>query len=160
MSDPASITFGVVAPEQFATRAGIDILTDMLSGEAPQAQVGKLLGFRLVEAALGRAVFEGVPPAEFLNPFGTIAGGYHATILDAALGCAILSHLQPGNSMTTAEFKVTCLRPLTADTGTVRAEATALHAGRRLGAAEARLIDADGKLLAHATTTCLILPVP
>ncbi|MBZ0324782.1 MAG: PaaI family thioesterase, partial [Alphaproteobacteria bacterium] len=96
MSGPASIKFGVVPPAQFATRAGIDILTDMLSGAVPQAPVGKLLGFRLVEAALGRAVCEGVPPAEFLNPFGTVAGGYHATILDAALGCAVLSHLQPG----------------------------------------------------------------
>ncbi|MHA1113569.1 MAG: PaaI family thioesterase [Alphaproteobacteria bacterium] len=159
MDAPASTAFGAIPAEQFANRPGIDILTDMLAGTVPQPPVAKFLGFRLIEVSLGRAAFEGVPPADFVNPFGNIAGGYHATILDAALGCAILSQLKPGTSMTTVEFKVTCLRPLTADMGVVRAEATALHAGRRLGAAEARLIDTEGRLMAHGTTTCLIFPV-
>jgi uncharacterized protein (TIGR00369 family) len=109
-------------------------------------------------AEKGRAVFEGEPEAQHYNPIGSVHGGYAATLLDSALGCAIFSTLHKGDSWTTLELKLNFVRSLTKDTGRVRAEGRIIHRGRTVATSEGDLKDASGKLYAHATTTCMIFP--
>jgi uncharacterized protein (TIGR00369 family) len=110
------------------------------------------------EAAVGRAVFEGEPGEEHYNPIGVVHGGYASTLLDSALGCAVQTTLEAGEAYTTLSLEVKMLRPITRETGRVRAEATVVHRGRRQATAEARLLAVDtGKVLASGTTTCMIL---
>jgi uncharacterized protein (TIGR00369 family) len=101
-------------------------------------------------------LFEGTPALEHYNPLGTVPGGYAATLLDSCMGCAVHTTLPKGVGYATLEFKVSLVRALTADTGRVRAEGKVVSSGRRVATAEGRLTDADGRLLAHATTTCLV----
>ena len=119
-------------------------------------RIAKTLGLELAEVEQGRAVFVSTPVFEHYNAIGTVHAGYTATLLDSCMACAVLSALPKGTGFTTMEFKVSLLRPLTKETGIVRAEGTLLSRGRRGATAEGRLSDANGKLLAHATTTCLI----
>jgi uncharacterized protein (TIGR00369 family) len=104
----------------------------------------------------GRAVFQGTPEFKHYNPLGTVHGGYAATLLDSCMGCCVHSTLPVGMGYTTLEFKVTLIRAITAETGTVTAEGRILNAGRRAATAEGRLTDAKGRPLAHGTTTCLV----
>ena len=127
-----------------------------LAAEGPLPAICDTLGFRPAAFAPGRAAFEGAPGPELYNPLGTVHGGYAATLLDSAMGCAVHTLLPAGTSYVTVELKVNYVRPMTADTGRVRAEGTVIHAGRTVATAEGRLMDADGRLYAHATTTCLI----
>ena len=113
-------------------------------------------GFGLVEVESGRAVFAGTPALRHYNPLGTVHGGYAATLLDSCMGCAVHTALPKGTGYTTLEFKVSLVRPITADTGPVRAEGKLVSGGRRVATAEGRLTDSSGRLLAHATTTCLV----
>lgn len=118
--------------------------------------IAKVLGFDIVEASEGRAVFE-VKPQEFhYNPMGTVHGGLAATVMDSALGCAVLSTLPAGAGYTTAELHVNLVRAILADTPLLRAEAKVLHMGRAVRTAECKLTDANGKLYAHGTTTCIV----
>ena len=117
-----------------------------------------MLGFHLTEAEQGRAVFEGVPEFRHYNPIGTVHGGFAATLLDSALGCAIFSTLAKGEAWTTLELKFNLVRPLTKETGPVRAEGRIVHRGRTVATSEGGLKDRAGKLYAHATTTCMIFP--
>ena len=119
--------------------------------------IGRLMGFDLVEAEEGRAVFEGVPGEEVYNPIGTVHGGYAATLLDSACGIAVHSRLAPGQGYTTLELKVAYHRAMTSKTGRVRAEGKVVSFGRRAAFAEARLTDADGRLLASATSSLLVI---
>ena len=119
----------------------------------------QLIGFDLTEVDKGRAVFEGTPRFEHYNPLGTVHGGYAATLLDSCMGCSVHTTLPKGTGYTTLEFKVSLVRAVTADTGPVRAEGKVITSGRRVATAEGRLTDADGRLLAHATTTCLVFEV-
>jgi uncharacterized protein (TIGR00369 family) len=114
----------------------------------------------MVEAEHGRAVFEGVPSDGFRNPLGTVHGGWMSTILDSALGCAVQSTLKAGQAFTTVDLSVSFVRAVHQSTGKVRCEAKAIHVGGRIATAEARLVDAEGKLYAHGTTTCLVMPAP
>jgi uncharacterized protein (TIGR00369 family) len=116
------------------------------------------VGFHLIEAEQGRAVFEGVPEFHHYNPIGTVHGGFAATLLDSALGCAIFSTVAKGEAWTTLELKFNFVRPLTKDTGPVRAEGRVVHRGRTVATSEGDLKDRAGKLYAHATTTCMIFP--
>jgi uncharacterized protein (TIGR00369 family) len=116
------------------------------------------LGFHLAEVEAGRAVFAGTPEFRHYNPIGTVHGGFAATLLDSALGCAVFSTMAKGEAWTTLEFKLNLTRPLTKDTGEVRAEGRIIHRGRTVATAEATLKDAIGKLYAHASTTCMIFP--
>jgi uncharacterized protein (TIGR00369 family) len=137
--------------------SGIDYLKALQSGELPPPPVAVLLGMWISEVSEGRAVFA-LEPAEYhYNPLGTVHGGIIATLLDSALGCVVQSMLPSGTSYTTLELKVNYLRPVTAKTGTVYSEGKIIHVGGRIATAEARLTGADGKLYAHATTTCIIL---
>ena len=104
-------------------------------------------------------MFQGTPKKDFYNPLGSVHGGYAATLLDSCVGCAVHSTLPAQTGYTTVELKVNYIRPLTADTGPVRAEGKVVSVGRQIGIAEGRIHDAGGKLYAFATTTCLIFPI-
>lgn len=136
--------------------SGLEQLQAMInSGRMPG--IGRSLDFTLVEAGEGRAVFEGVPGLHAYNPIGTVHGGYAATLLNSACGCAVHSRLAPGQAYTTLELKIAYHRAITADTGRVRAEGTLLSFGRRAAFAEAKLTDASGRLYASATSTLLVM---
>lgn len=147
-------------PALYAWRAtaasGLDTLRRVAGGELPPGPMHELMGIRLVEVSDGRAVFAATPAEFHYNPGGYVHGGFPATILDSAMGCAVYSTLPRGTNYTTVELKVNYLRPITAATGPVRAIGTVLHRGRRTALADGRLEDADGRLLAFATTTCLL----
>ena len=134
---------------------GLERLRAMMAQDA-QPPIGRTLNFTLVEVDEGRAVFAGDPGPETYNPMGTVHGGYAATLLESACGIATGSKLGAGQSMTTLELKVAYHRPMTADTGPVRAEGMVLSIGKRVAFVEARLTDAGGRLLASATSTLLI----
>lgn len=141
-----------------ADETGLDFLRRMIAaGPEAEPPISGVLDFRLTEVGEGRAVFEGEPSGRFYNPMGTVHGGWIATLLDSAAACAVHTTLQPGEAYTTLELKVSYLKALRGDTGPVRAVGTAFARGRRAGFAEARLEDASGRLLAHATTTCIVL---
>jgi len=122
--------------------------------------IGQLMDFYPVSFDEGVAIFEGVPQEFHYNPIGTVHGGYSATLLDSALGCAVHTTLPAGMGYTTLELKVNYVRPLTKDTGLVRAEGRVISAGKRVATAEAKIVDAAGRICSHATTTCLIFPLP
>ena len=148
--------YGLVPPEAFAGMSGLELLQGMVEGRFPGAPIMQLIGFGLVEVESGRAVFEGTPSLAHYNPLGTVHGGYAATLLDSCMGCSIHSTLPKGTGYTTLEFKVNLVRAITADTGRVRAEGKIVNSGRRVATADGRLTDVSGRLLAHATTTCLL----
>ncbi len=152
------MNYGVVSAETLKSYDGLSFLKAIIAGEIPQPPMCVLLGFGLIEAAQGRAAFEGAPGPQHYNPFGTAHGGLAATMLDSALGCAVHSTLPAGDGFTTLEFKVNLVRAIGKDTGLLRAEARVLHRGRTVATAEADLRDLSGKLFAHATTTCMIFP--
>jgi uncharacterized protein (TIGR00369 family) len=150
--------YGVVTPEQLKSHDGIGFLKAIIDGTLPQAPLCEVLGFHLVEVEHGRAAFEGLPEFRHYNPIGTVHGGFIATLLDSALGCAIFSTLAKGEAWTTLELKFNFVRPLTKDTGMVRAQGRIIHRGRTVATSEGDLKDRAGKLYAHATTTCMIFP--
>ncbi|MBE7370130.1 PaaI family thioesterase [Ramlibacter pallidus] len=147
---------GVARPEQVAGRTGLDTLQAMLRGELPYPPIARTLSFQLVEVGEGRAVFQGTPKPDHLNPMGGVHGGWYATLLDSALGCAVHTLMPPGRGYTTAELGVNLVKAIPLRVQRVRAEAKVLHCGRQLATAEARLIGPDGTLYAHGTTTCLV----
>jgi uncharacterized protein (TIGR00369 family) len=114
------------------------------------------LGYDVVEAESGRVTIAVTPTGAHLNPWGTVHGGLTATLLDSCMGLAIQSMLDRGIGSTTLEFKISLVRPITLEIGQIRAEGKVLNCGRRVGAAEGRVTDAKGRLLAHGTTTCLV----
>jgi uncharacterized protein (TIGR00369 family) len=151
---------GVAKPEQVAGRSGLEIISAVLGGELPYPPIAQTLDFLLIEVSEGRAVFQGTPGPAHLNPLGTIHGGWYATLLDSALGCAVHTMLPPGRGYTTAELGVNLVRAIGSKAPRVRAEGKVIHCGRQLATAEARLYGPDGTLYAHATTTCLVFELP
>jgi molybdate transport repressor ModE-like protein len=149
---------GVLPPEAVMAQSGLEFLKAMIAGRVPQPPMAETLGFRLIEAAQGRAVFKGVPEFRHYNPIGSVHGGFAATLLDSALGCAIFSTLAKGETWTTLELKLNFVRALSGDTGPVRAEGRVIHRGRTVATSEGDVKDRAGKLYAHATTTCMIFP--
>ncbi|MBP6894867.1 MAG: PaaI family thioesterase [Pseudacidovorax sp.] len=147
---------GVARPEQVMGRSGLEVMQAMLAGELPYAEIARTLDFVLIEAVAGRAVFQGQPQVRHLNPLGTVHGGWFATLLDSALGCAVHTSLPAGRSYTTAELGINMVRAITPQVPRVRAIGQVIHCGRQLATAEARLVGPDGTLYAHATTTCLV----
>jgi uncharacterized protein (TIGR00369 family) len=154
---PTTRQYGLVPPDVAASMSGLELLQGMIAGRFPGPPILELIGFDLVEVEKGRAVFAGVPEFKHYNPLGTVHGGYAATLLDSCMGCAVHTTMSKGIGYTTLEFKVSLVRPITSDTGLVRAEGKVITSGRRVATAEGRLVDAGGRLLAHATTTCLVL---
>jgi uncharacterized protein (TIGR00369 family) len=143
--------------ERGKTLSGLDYLRLMQSGELPPPPIARLLGFRLAVVEPGIVVFEGEPGEQHYNPIGVVHGGLAATLLDSAMGCAVHSTLPAGAAYTTLEIKVNYIRAMSAETGLVRARGSIIHAGRSTATADGRLEDGAGKLLAHATTTCIVL---
>ncbi|GAB3646779.1 PaaI family thioesterase [Ramlibacter alkalitolerans] len=152
----AGAGWGVVPPGQFAGRSGLQVMQALLRGELPGAPIARTLDFLLVEADEGRAVFQGTPGPAHANPMGGVHGGWYATLLDSALGCAVHTMLPAGRGYTTAELGVNLVRAIGPKVQRVRAEGKVVHCGRQLATAEARLTGPDGTLYAHATTTCLV----
>ena len=151
---------GVVNPEALAGKSGLEIMRAILAGELPYAHIAQTLDFALVEVERGRAVFQGTPRLQHFNPMGTVHGGWFATVLDSALGCAVHTMLPAGRAYTTAELSVNIVRAATARTGPLRATGTVIHCGSRLATADGRIEGPDGRLYAHATTTCLVFEQP
>lgn len=149
----------VASLDEIKGYSGIDFLRRIASGEVPQPPITKTLGFALAEVAPGFALFTMAPEFRHYNPIGSVHGGVAATLLDSCMGCSIQTHLEKGLGYTTLEIKVNMVRPITEKTGPIRAEGRSLYVGRRSATAEGKIIDANGTLLAHGTTTCLIFPL-
>jgi uncharacterized protein (TIGR00369 family) len=150
-------TPGIARPDQVAGRSGLQVLQAMLDGELPPAPIARTLDFILMEVAQGRAVFQGRPAFDHYNPLGTVHGGWIATLLDSAVGCAIHTALPAGKTYTTLELKVNYVKAVTERVSRVQAQAEVIHLGGRVGTAQARLVGPDGTLFAHASTTCLVM---
>jgi uncharacterized protein (TIGR00369 family) len=147
---------GVVSPAQVAGRSGLQIFQALLAGEIPPPPMAVTLDFTLLRIEPGFAVFQGQPRFNHYNPMGTVHGGWFATLLDTAMGCAVHSTLPAGKAYTTLELKLNLVRALTDAVPLVRAEGRLVHSGRQVATAEGRLVGPDGKLYAHASTTCLV----
>lgn len=150
-ADPAELA------SAFRSLPGLELLRAVVAGDYPPPSMALTVGFRLVEVEEGRAVFEGEWGEHLLNPGGGLHGGWHGTLLDSAMGCAVHSTLPAGNHFTTLEYKVNITRAVTAASGTLRAEAWTVHRGRSIATAEGRILDAEGRVCAHGSETCLIL---
>jgi uncharacterized protein (TIGR00369 family) len=137
---------------------GLEIMRLLVAGQLPPPPIAGTLGFRLVEVEHGRAVFECQPAEYHYNPIGVVHAGLAATLLDSAMGCAFATTLEADVGWTTLELKANFTRALTVDTGLVRCVGSVVHAGRTVATTEARLVDTDGRLFAHGTSTILVLP--
>ena len=151
---------GVATAAQWAGKTGLEQMQAMLAGLLPFAPIARTLDFSLIRVAPGVALFQGTPGPGHLNPMGGVHGGWFATLLDSALGCAVHTLMPAGRGYTTAELGVNFVRGLSPKVGRVRAEGKVIHCGRQLATAEARLFGPDGTLFAHATTTCLVFDLP
>lgn len=151
-------TYGTVGADQQKQMTGLEFVRGLADRTLPLNTIARTLGYDVVEAEDGRVVVALEPTGDHLNPAGTVHGGLTATLLDTCMGLAVQSTLEKEMSQTTLEFKISLLRPITPDTGTIKAEGVVLNRGRRIGTAEGRVTDAKGRLLAHGTTTCLIFP--
>jgi len=136
--------------------SGLDFFRAWLTGEVPAPPIGVLMNFDMAEVDDGRIVFTMQPEEYHFNPIGTVHGGVAATILDSAMACAVHTKLPIGGSYTTLEIKINYIRPITANTGKLECIGQVIHMGRRSATAEGKLIDANGKLYAHGTTTCMV----
>lgn len=137
--------------------SGIDFFRRMLAGEMPPPPMIELLGIRLAEVEEGRVVFTATCEERFYNGTGVAHGGFAATILDTALGCAINSAMPAGRRFTTLELKVNLTRPITHEAGLLRCDAAVVHIGGRTATSEGRITDVSGRLYAHGTTTCIVV---
>ena len=154
----ATKTYGTVSPERQRAMSGLEFVKGLATGLLPLNTFAQTLGYDVVEAESGRVVIALEPTGAHLNPWGTVHGGLTAALLDSSMGLAIQTILEQGIGSTTLEFKISLIRAITLETGQIRAEGKVLNCGRRVGAAEGRVTDTKGRLLAHGTTTCLILP--
>ena len=136
---------------------GLEVLERTRAGELPYPPIAATLGMRLVEVEAGHVVWEAEPGEHLYNPIGTVHAGFAVTLLDSAMGTAFVSVATAGTRWTTLELKTSFTRAITADTGVVRSTGTLLNRGRRVVTAEARLEDREERLLAHATSTILVL---
>lgn len=153
-------TVGIARLDQVRDLSGLEAMQAMLAGELPPPPIAETLDFMLISVAPGEAVFQGRPLRRHYNPLGTVHGGWFATLLDSALGCAVHTTMPVGRSYTTLEFKVNLVRALTERVPLVRAIGRVVHSGRQVATAEASLVGHDGRLYAHASTTCLVFEMP
>jgi len=154
--DIAGKTYGTVSADRQKEMSGLEFVRGLVDGTLPLNTIAKTLGYDVTEAVSGRVVVTTEPSDLHLNPAGTVHGGLTATLLDSCMGLAIQSTLEKGVRQTTLEFKISLVRPITPETGVIRAEGVVLSRGRRVGTAEGHVTDGKGRLLAHGTTTCLI----
>jgi uncharacterized protein (TIGR00369 family) len=149
-------TYGAVSAAKRKEMSGLDFVQGLVDGTLPLNTMAETLGYDITEVVSGRVVVTAKPNDTHLNPAGTVHGGLAATLLDSCMGLAIQSTLDKGVTQTTLEFKISLVRPITPETGLIKAEGVVLSRGRRIGTAEGRITDQEGRLLAHGTTTCLI----
>jgi uncharacterized protein (TIGR00369 family) len=154
------VEYGVTPTEVMASMAGIDFVRAIFDGGLPAPPIMQTIEPFDSTAEPGVVVMHSTPGFRHYNPIGSVHGGYAATLLDSAMGLAVHSALPAGSGYTTLEFKVSFIRGMTQDTGPVRTEGRILNVGRRAATAEARITDAKDRLLAHATTTCLVFEIP
>ena len=152
----ASKKYGTVSAESQKEMSGLEFVKGLVDGTLPLNTMAEALAYDVSEAESGRVVVTAMPNGRYLNPSGTVHGGLAATLLDSCMGLAIRSTLEKGIGSTTLEFKISLLRPITPETGLIKAEGRVLNCGRRIGTADGRITDQQGRLLAHGTTTCLI----
>ena len=155
----AKIEYGVTPTEVMASMAGVDFVRAIIEGRLPAPPIMQTIEPFDSTAEPGVVVMHSIPGFRHYNPIGSVHGGYAATLLDSAMGLAVHSALPAGTGYTTLEFKVSFIKGMTEDTGVVRTEGHTLNVGRRAATAEARITDAKGRLLAHATTTCLVFEI-
>ena len=153
---PDGIRYGVVSAEDQQSVSGLEFVQAIIDGRFPHNAMAETLGYWITSASHGQVVIAARPGRAHFNPAGTVHGGYAATLLDSCMGLAVQSTLPKGWGQTTLEFKISFTRPITAETGLITAEGNVLSHGRRAGTAQGRVTDAQGRLLAHGTTTCLI----
>jgi uncharacterized protein (TIGR00369 family) len=149
--------YGVADPDAIAGLSGREVLEAIMRGELPAPPMARTLDFSLVAVGEGTVAFEGEAGEAFLNPMGWVHGGWALTLVDSAAGCAGMSLLPPGVTYTTIETKVNFVRPIAKDAGRVRSEAWIVARGRRILSAEARVTDLKGRVLAHGTSTLMVL---
>jgi uncharacterized protein (TIGR00369 family) len=159
--EPApKIEYGVTPTEVMASMAGVDFVRAIFEGRLPAPPIMQTVEPFDSTAEPGIVAFHSIPAFRHYNPIGSVHGGYAATLLDSAMGLAVHSALPAGTGYTTLEFKISFIRGMTKDTGVVRTEGRTMNVGRRAATAEARITDSKGRLLAHATTTCLVFEIP
>lgn len=151
---------GLASRAMLAGKTGLQQMQAMLDGLAPRPPISETLDFALISVTEGEAVFQGRPQFKHYNPLGSVHGGWFATLLDSALGCSVHTTLPVGRAYTTLEFKVNLVRGLSDKVPLVRAIGRVVHRGRQVTTAEAELVGHDGKLYAHASTTCLLFDLP
>jgi uncharacterized protein (TIGR00369 family) len=154
------IQYGVTPPEVMASMAGLDFVRAIFNGQLPAPPIMQSIEPFDFTAEPGVVVMHSIPGFRHYNPIGSVHGGYAATLLDSAMGLAVHTALPAGTGYTTLEFKVSFIKGMTEGTGPVRTEGRTLNVGRRTATAEARITDAKDRLLAHATTTCLVFEIP
>jgi uncharacterized protein (TIGR00369 family) len=147
---------GLAKPQQVLGKTGLQVMTALLEGELPHPYMADTFDCELIEVGEGLAVFQATPQLKHYNPLGSVHGGWYATLLDFALGCAVQTKLPAGLGYTTSQINLNIVRAANTKTGPLRCIGTALHVGRQIGTSEARIVGPDGKLYAHATTTCAI----
>ncbi len=150
---------GVATRSQINGLSGMQIMQAMLCGDLPLAHIGLTMDFVMISVSPGQAIFQGTPQTKHLNPMGTVHGGWYATLLDSAVGCAVHTMMAPGRGYTTAEISVNLVRGAPVGKEPLRGIGQVLHCGKQLATAEGRIVDAAGKLYAHATTTCLVFDI-
>src|ERR1700676_4447144 len=155
-SRSASKTYGTVSADRQKQMSGLEFVQGLVDGTLPLNTIARTLGYEVTEAVSGRAVVTAEPSGNHLNPAGTVHGGFAATLLDSCMGLAVQSSLEQGVGPTTLEFNISLLRPITAETGAIRAEGMVLSRGRRVGTAGGRLTDGRERLAAPGPPQCLI----
>ena len=156
----AKVEYGVTPTSVMASMTGLDFVRAFFEGKLPAPPIMQTIEPYDQTAEPGHVVFYSVPGFRHYNPIGSVHGGYAATLLDSVMGLAVQTELPAGTGYTTLEFKISFVRGMNKDTGKIRTEGKVLNAGRRVATAEARILDGKGRLLAHATTTCLVFEIP
>jgi uncharacterized protein (TIGR00369 family) len=156
----AKVEYGVTPVEIMTSMAGVDFVRAIFEGRLPAPPIMQTIEPFDSSAEPGIVAFSSIPGFRHYNPIGSVHGGYAATLLDSAMGLAVHTALPAGTGYTTLEFKISFIRGMTRDTGPVRSEGRTMNVGRRAATAEARITDSKGRLLAHATTTCLVFELP
>ena len=151
-----TLRYGIATPEEVAGMTGLQMMQAAIDGKVPAPPMAQTLSFRLIEVGDGYAVFEGETGPHLLNPLGIIHGGWALTLIDSATGCAVHTLLPAGTGYGTVETKVNFTRPIKQDTGRVRAEGRIVSRGRQIMTGEGRLLDAEGRILAHGTSTLMV----
>lgn len=156
MLAPPVFSYGVAKPEEIAGMTGLEMMQRLIDRKLPAPPIAQTLSFWLKEVGEGTAVFEGEAGSHLLNPLGIVHGGWALTLIDSATGCAAHTLLPAGTAYGTVETKVNFTRPIKQDTGRVRAEGRIVTRGRQIMTGEGRVLDADGRILAHGTSTLMI----